>query len=85
MSFSPNDPFAAYTMAELEAMMQVRHQNEETLQAAERAREAEVAQLQRRLLELQSTPVSTPPLSAMSSSGSLRGSHLFLSRFVFHL
>lgn len=70
-------------MAELEVMMQVRRQNEETIQAAERAREAEVAQLQRRLLELQSTPVSTPPLSAVSSSGSLRGIYSLLRLILY--
>lgn len=82
MSLPPTDPFAGYSMAELEAMMQARRQNEEAMRAAERAREDEVAHLQRCLLELQSTPVSTPPLSTVSSSGSLRGKW-FSSSFSF--
>lgn len=74
MSAPSSNPFSSYSVEELESYLQARRQVEEA-RAAELAREAEVAQLQRRLLELQATPAPSPPLSAVSSSSSLRGDY----------
>lgn len=75
MSAPSSNPFSSYSVEELESYLQARRQVEEEARAAELAREAEVAQLQRRLLELQATPAPSPPLSAVSSSSSLRGDY----------